>query len=171
MDMMLFLIGKQHGMLLASNISEQFVCERIRAHDDPQRIPLQARIGSGQPKLVEAVQLMEANIEEPLSSEDIAYHLGISRRHLERLFKTHLEVVPSRYYLELRLQQAKQRLLNSDKSITEIGRDCGFGSAPHFSTTYKSFFGMTPRDERNKQGNVVTEAAPNNRKRRQLWKR
>ncbi|BFM50931.1 GlxA family transcriptional regulator [Marinomonas sp. THO17] len=171
MDMMLFLIGKQHGMLLASNISEQFVCERIRAHDDPQRIPLQARIGSGQPKLVEAVQLMEANIEEPLSSEDIAYHLGISRRHLERLFKTHLEVVPSRYYLELRLQQAKQRLLNSDKSITDIGRDCGFGSAPHFSTTYKGFFGVTPREERNKQSSSTSKELTVPRKKHQLWKR
>ena len=171
MDMMLFLIGKQHGMSLASSISEQFVCERIRTHDDPQRIPLQARIGTGQPKLVEAVQLMEANIQEPLSSDDIAYHVGISRRHLERLFKTNLDIVPSRYYLELRLQHAKQLLVQTDKSITAVGVACGFGSAPHFSTTYKGFFGMTPRDERNQTHSKQVILVQTDRKKRQLWKK
>lgn len=172
MDMMLFLIGKQHGMSLASSISEQFVCERIRTHEDPQRMPLQARLGTGQPKLVEAVQLMEANIQEPLSSDDIAYHVGISRRHLERLFKQNLEMVPSRYYLELRLKHAKQLLTQTDKSIAEIGGECGFGSAAHFSTSYKGYYSVTPREER-KRG--IEEIHPiivqTDRKKRQLWKK
>ncbi|REG82866.1 AraC family transcriptional regulator with amidase-like domain [Marinomonas pollencensis] len=171
MDMMLFLIGKQHGMTLASTISEQFVCERIRTHDDPQRIPLQARIGTGQPKLVEAVQLMEANIREPLSSDDIAYHVGVSRRHLERLFKQNLSSVPSRYYLELRLQHAKQMLLQTDKSITEVGLECGFTTAPHFSTTYKGFFGLSPRAERKNLQIKVDQPDHTDRKKRQLWKK
>jgi transcriptional regulator GlxA family with amidase domain len=171
MDMMLFLIGKQHGMSLASNISEQFVCERIRTHEDPQRIPLQARIGTGQPKLVEAVQLMEANIQEPLSSDDIAYHVGVSRRHLERLFKGNLDIVPSRYYLELRLQHAKQLIVQTDKTITEVGLACGFGSAPHFSTTYKGFFGISPREERNKSHNKSPTPVQMDKKKRRLWKK
>ncbi|MBJ7536904.1 GlxA family transcriptional regulator [Marinomonas transparens] len=171
MDMMLFLIGKQHGMTLASSISEQFVCERIRTHEDPQRIPLQARIGTGQPKLVEAVQLMEANIREPLSSDDIAYHVGVSRRQLERLFKQNLDIVPSRYYLELRLQHAKQLLIQTDKAITQVGIECGFGSAAHFSTTYKSFFDVTPRDERKLVANKKVVSVQSDRKRRQLWRK
>ncbi|TPE50336.1 GlxA family transcriptional regulator [Maribrevibacterium harenarium] len=171
MDMMLFLIGKQHGMNLAAAISEQFVCERIRTHEDPQRIPLQARIGTGQPKLVEAVQLMEANIAEPLSSDDIAYHVGISRRHLERLFKRNLDTVPSRYYLELRLQHAKQLLQQTDKSILEVGQTCGFTSAPHFSTTYKGFFGITPREERKNLSINVNNLVHTDRKKRQLWRK
>jgi AraC-like DNA-binding protein len=54
---------------------------------------------------------MEANIEEPLSTDDIAGLVGISRRQLERLFKQYLGSLPSRYYLELRLQRARQLLL------------------------------------------------------------
>ncbi len=171
MDMMLFLIGKQHGMTLASHISEQFVCERIRTNQDPQRIPLQARIGTGQPKLIEAVQLMEANIREPLSSDDIAYHVGLSRRHLERLFKQNLETVPSRYYLELRLKHAKQLIMQTDKSILEIGQACGFTSAPHFSTTYKSFFGVSPREERKNLTINFDNAVHLDKKTRQLWRK
>lgn len=171
MDMMLFLIGKQHGMTLASSISEQFVCERIRTHEDPQRIPLQARIGTGQPKLIEAVQLMEANIGEPLSPDDIAYHVGVSRRHLERLFKRNLDTVPSRYYLELRLNHARQLLTQSDKPIVQVGLECGFSSAPHFSTAYKGFFGVTPRDERKQSSTVVSIPEQSDRKKRQLWRK
>ncbi|MCX4029966.1 GlxA family transcriptional regulator [Endozoicomonas sp. SM1973] len=148
MDMMLFLIGKHHGLELASAISEQFVCERIRPGEDPQRAPLKVRIGTSHSKLVEAVTLMEANIEEPLSTDDLAFHVGVSRRHLERLFKKHLQSVPSKYYLQLRLERARQLLQQTDKAIAQVGLSCGFATASHFSTTYRSHFGVTPRQER-----------------------
>lgn len=148
MDMMLFLIGRDHGMDLASRISEHFVCERIRPADDPQRVPLKVRLGTGQPSLVEAVTLMEANIEEPLSSDDLAYHVGVSRRHLERLFKQYLQNVPSQYYLELRLNHARQLLRTDEQPILQVGLSCGFSSASYFSTAYRNHFGMTPRQER-----------------------
>ncbi|WP_261841135.1 GlxA family transcriptional regulator [Aliamphritea ceti] len=150
MDMMLFLIGQHFDMSLASAISEQFICERMRAGDDQQRIPLKNRIGASQPKLIEAVSLMEANLEEPLSSEDLAELVGISRRHLERLFKQHLQTVPSKHYLELRLERARQLLRQSDKPAAEIGTACGFSSASYFSTAYRNHYGVSPREERNR---------------------
>lgn len=171
MDMMLFLIGKQHGVKLAGKISEQFVCERIRSNEETQPIPLKVRLGTSQPKLVEAVQLMEANIQEPLSPDDIAYHVGVSRRHLERLFKNNLNNVPSRYYLELRLNHAKQLLMQTDKSIVEVGNECGFSSAPHFSTTYKKFFDVTPREQRKEMLALTSRSTLADRKKRQLWQK
>jgi len=148
MDMMLFLIGRQHNMELAAAISEQFVCERIRGSDDHQKIPIKTRISANQPKLIEAVTLMEANIEEPLSTDDLAHHVQLSRRHLERLFKKHLRNVPAKYYIELRLTQARKLLRQSDKTILQIGLLCGFSSASYFSTAYKNHYQITPREER-----------------------
>ncbi|WP_188863136.1 GlxA family transcriptional regulator [Marinobacterium nitratireducens] len=148
MDMMLFLIGREHGMELASSLSEQFVCERIRPSDEAQRVPLKARLGTRQPSLIEAVTLMEANIEEPLSTDDLAHHVGVSRRHLERLFKQHLQTVPSQYYLELRLDRARTLLRTDDRPILQVGLMCGFSSASYFSTAYRNHFGLTPRQER-----------------------
>jgi len=148
MDMLLFLIGQQQGMDLASAISEQFVCERIRTSDDQQRVPLRTRIGANQPKLIEAVQLIEANIEEPLSTTDLAHHVGVSRRQLERLFRQHLQTMPSRYYLQVRLEKARQILHRTDKPILQVGIDCGFASASYFSTAYRNHYGITPREER-----------------------
>jgi len=150
MDMMLKLIHDRHGNKMVTRISEQFICERIRSSDDRQRIPLHLALGSNQPKLTEAVTLMEANIEEPISLDELSNYVGISRRQLERLFQKHLNCVPTRYYLKLRLNRARLLLLQTSKSIVDIALACGFISAPHFSKCYRDLFGIPPRDERRK---------------------
>ena len=150
MDMMLKLIHDRHGNKIVTRISEQFICERIRSSDDRQRIPLHLALGSNQPKLTEAVTLMEANIEEPISLDELSNYVGISRRQLERLFQKHLNCVPTRYYLKLRLNRARLLLLQTSKSIVDIALACGFISAPHFSKCYRDLFGIPPRDERRK---------------------
>ena len=148
MDMMLTLIGQHHGAELATAISEQFIYDRIRGPNDRQRIPLKQRFGSSQPKLIEAVELMESNIEEPMGLDELSNHVGISRRQLERIFKKNLDCVPTRYYLELRLRRARELLLTTPRSIVDVAFACGFVSPPHFSKCYREFFGIPPRDER-----------------------
>lgn len=147
-DFMMALVAANLGQEFVATLSEVFSMERLRPGSERQRIPLATRIGGSQPKLTEAVSLMEANIEEPLTTDDIAYYVGVSRRQLERLFKQHLGTVPSKYYLELRLSRARQLLQQTSKSIVQIGLACGFSSGPHFSSTYRSHFGITPREER-----------------------
>ena len=152
-DMMLTLIAQERGRALSDRISEGMLCERIRDGSDRQRMPLRMRLGSSQPKLVEAVELMESNIEEPMTLDELATHVGISRRQLERLFQKHLQCVPTRYYLEIRLRRARSLLLRSSRSIVDIAFACGFVSAPHFSKCYRDFFGIPPREERLPRGN------------------
>jgi transcriptional regulator GlxA family with amidase domain len=147
LDMMIAWLGLRHGERFAQRLVAHFGLERLRARDEGQRVASAARLGAS-PKLVEAVALMEANIGEPLTTEDIARLVGVSRRQLERLFRQHLDALPSRWYLELRLERARRLLQESAQSILQIGLSCGFSSAPHFSNAYRSRFGRTPRDER-----------------------
>lgn len=161
LDGIVSLIGRQHGRALAEQIAEALCAERIRAGDERQRVPLASRLGERQPKLSEAVALMEANIEEPLSTDEIANLTGQSRRHLERLFKQFLDTTPSRHYLELRLERARILLQRSNKTVEQIAAQCGFSSAPYFSTVYRSFFGVRPRDEqRHKQPSAKPYRSP-----------
>ena len=148
LDMMLNLIQAEHGSPLAVAISEEFICERIRGRNDRQRVPLKHHLGTSQPKLVEAISLMEANIEEPMSLDELSRHVGLSRRQLERLFQKHVCCVPTRYYLELRLARARQLLLQTTRPIVDIAFACGFVSAPHFSKCYRDRYGVPPREER-----------------------
>lgn len=148
LDMMMNIITRHHGAQLAVAISEEFICERIRGRHDRQRVPLRLHLGTSQPKLMEAVALMEANLEEPMSLDELAQHVRLSRRQLERLFQKHLSCVPTRYYLELRLAKARQLLLQTSMSIVDVAFASGFVSAPHFSKCYRDFYGIPPRDER-----------------------
>lgn len=161
LDMMLSEIRSRHSSALATRISEQFMCERIRDQNDRQRVPLTQRIGANQPKLAEAVSLMEANIEEPMTLDELSHHVGLSRRQLERLFQRYLHCVPTRYYLELRLERARQLLLQSSMPIVDIALACGFISAPHFSKCYRDTFSLPPRDERRRAAGLLNENPEN----------
>ncbi len=151
MDFALTLVEAIFGPAVQAQIKEALCVDRVRGKEERQRVALQARFGALQPKLTEAVTLMEANIEEPLSTDDIANLVGISRRQLERLFKQYLGSLPSRYYLELRLQKSRQLLLDTHYSIVQVGLMCGFSSGSHFSTAFGTLFGNTPREERQRK--------------------
>lgn len=150
-DFSLTLIHALFGAEQQAHVMEALCVERVRNGDERQRIALHTRFGVLQPQLSEAVTLMENNIEETLSTDDIAQLVGLSRRQLERQFKQYLGTMPSRYYLELRLKKARQLLLESNSSIVQIGLMCGFSSGAHFSTAFGAQFGITPREERQRK--------------------
>ena len=150
-DFALTLVEAIFGAAVQAQIKETLCIDRVRGSQERQRVALQARFGALQPKLSEAVTLMESNIEEPLSTDDIAKLVGLSRRQLERLFKQYLGSLPSRYYLEMRLQRARQLLLDTNYSIVQVGLMCGFSSGSHFSTAFGALFGNTPREERQRK--------------------
>lgn len=151
LDMMIAWLGARHGEKLVQELVAHFGLERLRERDERQRAPLAARIGPASAKLHEAVALMEANLGEPLPTEDIARLVGVSRRQLERLFKQHVEALPSRYYAELRLARARRLLQQTSQSILQVALGCGFASGSHFSNAYRARFGKTPRDERSQR--------------------
>lgn len=148
LDLMLMWIAKTVNSDTAEAISKHFVQERLGIPNQHLFQPLSERTRAEQPKLAEALELMENNIDEPLTTDDIAFHVKISRRQLERLFKKHLNAVPSRYYLQIRLDQARQRLFSTTESIANVGLGCGFSSGAHFSTAYRNQYGLTPSEDR-----------------------
>jgi transcriptional regulator GlxA family with amidase domain len=147
-DMMLHLIGKAHGADLATEVADQMVYNAVREGTAAQRVSLQSRHGMRNEHLVRAIALMEANIEDPLSPSRIAGELGISTRQLERLFGRFLNSTPKHYFMEMRLHRARNLLVQSEQSITEIAMACGFRSSSHFSKVYRSAFGRSPVAQR-----------------------
>jgi transcriptional regulator GlxA family with amidase domain len=148
LDLMLKLVGMRLGHAVAAQVSEQFIVERIRGSTDYQHIPVDARVGFSRAELVEVVRLMESNIEEPLSLDELARLVHLSQRHLQRMFKMFLSVSPTHYYLTLRLRRARELLRNTDASIARVTAVCGFHSACHFSKAYRAQFGHAPSVER-----------------------
>lgn len=147
-DMMLQVISEEQGQDLSSLVADQMIHAPVRAWREEQRLSVPARIGVRHPKLVSIIQVMEENLEEPISPAVLAKEAGMSTRQLERLFRRYLNRSPKRYYMELRLQRARNLLLQTDMSVINVALACGFTSPSHFSKCYRSHFERTPYRER-----------------------
>ena len=148
LDMTLTLLREDHGNELARRVSELFIRSNIRGGDEPQRMNVQHRHGVYHKGMVDCIELMEANIEQPLTTQELAECIGISKRQLERLFRAHLQKTPTNYYQSLRLKESKRLLEQTTLSIVEIAVACGFLSAGHFSKRFRLQYDCTPREAR-----------------------
>ena len=149
LDMMLSLINEDHDDDLVNRVCEQALTDRVRNPQDRQRLPLRARLGVQNAKVLSIIEYMEANIAEPLPLVDIAAYVGLSRRQIERLFQQHMGRSPARYYLEVRLDRARHLLMQSTIPVVDVAIACGFVSASHFSKCYREMYGKSPLQERN----------------------
>ena len=156
-DMMLHIIANEHGPELGSLITDTLVHTPLRSDTDEQRLSVPARIGVRHPKLVSIIQKMERSTEEPISPSELARSVNMSTRQLERLFRRYLNRSPKRYYMELRLEKARNLLLQTDMSVINVALACGFTSPSHFSKCYRAHFNRTPYRERGAPTNTGAE--------------
>jgi transcriptional regulator GlxA family with amidase domain len=130
------LLARTHGRGLILRMEKQ------AARQARPLLPLQ----DAPEKLQATLALMNEHLRRTLGIDELADTMGISRRHLERLFKRSLGCSPSRHYLDLRLQQARQLLRAGEHSLSDVAGECGFVSVQHFFRCYRQYFGAHPRD-------------------------
>ena len=147
-DLFLRIISDEYGSDLSNAVADQMIYTAIRTDRDSQRLSVPTRIGVRHPKLSKVIQVMEENIEEPISPAILAKDVGMSTRQLERLFRRYLSRSPKRYYMELRLQKARNLLMQTDMSVINVALACGFASPSHFSKCYRAHYDTTPYRER-----------------------
>ena len=146
--MVLEWIGTLHGNDLAEGIVGILAFEESRY----KRVKPTLHAKMSEP-LRTVINLMSANIEEPLSTDQLAAYSGRSRRQIERLFQQQLGTTPARYYLELRITEGRRLLQHSDLPVLDVSVACGFVSPSHFSKCYTAYFGNSPSREV-RHGNV-----------------
>jgi AraC family carnitine catabolism transcriptional activator len=159
MDLMLELIARRHGRDLAIRVAEQFVLGQIRPQKNLQRSPLGERYGVNNTKLLSAIAQMEQHIETPLAIDPLAANVGITRRQLERLFRTSMGESPAGFYLNLRLERGRQLLQQTDLSVMEVSLACGFESSSYFARCYKNRFQRPPRQDRRATAGALGEGS------------
>lgn len=147
-DLMLHLIGAEHGPGLATAVADQMVYNAVREGSAAQRVSLQSRHGMRNARLMRAIARMEVNVEDPIPPSQIAEGLGISTGQLERLFGRFLNSSPKGYYLDLRLNRARNLLLQTEQSSSEIAMASGFRSTSHFSKVFRRHCGKPPMAQR-----------------------
>lgn len=160
-DMMLELIRTYFDQETMLAIADQFMHDRARPADESQRMAEHVLTSRQSPKLAEAVQIMQNHIDDPLSTNEVAEIAQVSLRQLERLFKKYKNTTPQRYYLFLRLHQARRLLLQTSLSVLQVTIATGFSSQSHFTKCYRDLFHHTPGSERKvmriKSDDVISE--------------
>lgn len=143
----LFLVQRHVGKEMAEK------CSRILMFDSPE---LQ---GSTQPskfvglnvrnqKLRKALMELELHYLDKVDFQSIADSVGVSRRHLERLFRAELGKSPGEIVHDWRMEGAARLILNTDRAYTQIAHEMGFSSQSHFGLAFKTRYGCSPSDYR-----------------------
>ncbi len=144
LDMMLHLISRQVSPDLATSVGDMFVHGRVRDARHVQKTMLPVAAARIPVEVSAAVSLMQRQDAARVRIADVAEEVGVSPRHLHRLFLQHLGKTPLRFANALRLQRARSYVLQSDLTIGEIAGLCGYAGVAAFSRAYRDAFGESP---------------------------
>jgi len=148
MDLMHRLISDHHGPEFARRVSDWFLHTEIRPSSGAQRGGLVQRVGTTNAAVLDAVEMMDSHVSDPLTLDDLAGISGKSKRQLNRLFGQNLGCTTMAYYRRIRLEKAQNLLRNSALTLTEISLATGYSSSSHFSRAYLAHYGRPPSQMR-----------------------
>lgn len=101
------------------------------------------------------IAYVKANYNKPLNNEDLSSMTGYHEYHLNRLFTKHTGTSVHQYILNIRINEAKKLLLNTNLSLTSIAEQIGFNSNTYFSTYFKRVVGISPLEFRKRFKNKI----------------
>lgn len=142
-DLAAFLVRRHISREAEKNAMEVLQIERARStHDVQPRRPIP--IGTHDPRLRTALIMMEQNIDNKVPLSKIAASVGVSRRQLERLFKTKSDTTPAIAYRKIRMERAKHLLAKTHSPLLEIALEAGFDTASAFAKQFRKTYGQAP---------------------------
>jgi transcriptional regulator GlxA family with amidase domain len=148
LDFALHLIADTAGERLARMVADSLNHARPREANERQLSELDFSGQRGASAIAHTVAAMRRRMTEGEDLAGIAADSGVSQRQLQRLFRRHLGMTPTQYFLKARLQRARHMLQYSTLSVTEIAIATGFASISHFTRRYTELYGRTPTAER-----------------------
>ncbi len=143
-DLMLHLIRTRLGMAVALDVASVFIYDQAKAATDAQPLVSLGRLDGYDPRLAQAIRMMEAHVDEPLTIAAIARRIGVTARAMEMVFRKSIGETPGAYYLRLRLNAARRLVLDTRVAMADIAARTGFSSAAAFSRAFSKAFGEAP---------------------------
>lgn len=143
-DLMLHLIRSRLGMAVALDVASVFIYDQSRAATDAQPLVSLGRLDGYDPRLAQAIRLMEQHVDQPLPVASVARRAGVTARTLENIFRKSIGETPGAYYLRLRLNAARRLVVDTRVPMADIAARTGFSSAATFSRAFAHGFGRPP---------------------------
>lgn len=152
-DLAALLVRRHVGEVAERNAMEILHLDRRREGSNLQsRTPIALPVHSDD-RIRAALLCMEENIDDRWDIEKIAGHVGLSRRQLERIFRSKTGISPASAYEKVCMKKAALLVERTSKSMIEIALDVGFASSSHFCRRFRANFGITPKQLRDRMRN------------------
>lgn len=148
LDMMTALIARTAGQELANEVAQHLLLQKRHGNDRQQTPDIRDQGVTTRDPVARARQIMASMIDEPKSCVKIAEMVGVSERHLQRLFQQQLGAGMAQIHHMLRMERAHQLVQLTDLTITQIAMACGFSSLEVFSRSYRKAFSVAPSRDR-----------------------
>lgn len=100
--------------------------------------------------VVKAKRFINAHLEEKLSLDTVAGHVGVSPFYFCKLFKQATDMTLTEYVNRRRVEWAKRKLINPNSRVTEVAFDVGFQSVSQFNRSFLKYVGVSPTRFRSK---------------------
>jgi AraC-like DNA-binding protein len=100
------------------------------------------------PLLRRTREYIDANLDSPLSIEDMAETVGISTSHFSRSFRKAMGMPPHDYVLRRRVARARHLLMSTELRLADIALQTGFSDQAHFTNRFREQVGLPPRTYR-----------------------
>jgi AraC-like DNA-binding protein len=117
---------------------------RLLMGEQSGRLSQVTALGGSTHRIVEAIERLRKDFDQPLRIEDIARELGMSVSGFHHHFKAVTAMTPLQFQKQLRLQEARRLILGEDHDAASAGYRVGYGDASHFTREYKRLFGAPP---------------------------
>lgn len=136
---------------------ETLMLEALTILTDGEAHLEKSQVATRRRALNRAIDLMLANLDEPILIQELCIQCGASWRTLDRAFKEQFGCGPKTYFMRLRLNRVREGLLNAspDETITEVANRNGFWHIGQFAKDYRLFFGERPSDTKTRRHNSV----------------
>lgn len=120
------------------------ICRLLHLHSTLALVDASAPHALAPYRVRRVTEFVEANLVQDIGLSDLAAVAGVSVFHFTRGFHRATGYAPYAYLIRRRLERAKELLKDSDLPLSSVARACGFGSASHFSRTFKRAVGANP---------------------------
>lgn len=129
--------------LMIESIETQMVIQLLR-DSLPKRVLSRRSKFTDNDYIDQSIKYMNTYYNSNITIAEICNSIFISTCHFQRIFKKYMNQTPYKYLMELRVNKAKERLLEDTIHVEEIARLCGFVSAAHFCSVFKRMTGVSP---------------------------
>lgn len=148
LDLTLSFIEEDHGVPLARQVARNLVTYLQRPGNQAQMSLFTGVPGGGNDVVQAAIGFITTHLAEDLSTAAVADHVGVSPRHLTRLFNTHLGRPPARFVRQARTAAAARLLETSALPVSVIAARCGFPTAEALRQSFVSQYAISPAQYR-----------------------